>query len=414
MLPRIVITGIGLTAPNGNSLEEFRTSLVKGKSGVKEWNPDFFGKTCAGVCDFNEEKYQTKKQRSRGTRAGSIGIYCAEEALIDASLQVQNMVSSRIGIYIGITEHGSTDTFREIYNILSYDHQFEFWSHYHSTRVLSNNPSGEISIHLKTSGPHYTIGGACAAGAISLIHGMHMLQLGEIDCALAGGVSEAIHSYGYFASFKAQNALAQHPDPQKASRPFDAKRNGIVISEGGCIMILERLDDAVKRKAKIYGELAGYSIISDAHDSVMPYLPRQIKCIENALIKASLSPDKIDLINTHATGTIAGDPVEAKAISTVFEKCSNKPFINNTKGMIGHCMGASAPLEVAGNLLSFTDHLIHPSINIDSLDQECYNSNIIVNSPCSTELKPIKNFMKNSFGMFGINTTLIIKKYPYE
>ena len=256
---RIVITGIGLTAPNGNNLKEFRHNLLNGVSGVQEFETRYIGKVHAGVCDFDELKYQKKKERRRGTRVGSVAIYSSREALSDSGLNLETLDRSRIGVYLGTTEHGNVETENEVYNISKYNYDVKFWSHHHNPRTVSNNPAGEVSLNMKITGPHYTIGAACAAGNMGVIQGVQMLRLGEVDLALAGGVSESIHTFGIFASFKSEGALAEHKDPTKASRPFDKNRNGIVCSEGGCVYTLERLEDAKKRGAKIYGEIEGES-----------------------------------------------------------------------------------------------------------------------------------------------------------
>ena len=241
---RIVITGVGLTAPNGNSLNEFRQNLLAGRSGVVAYDIRYFGPTVAGVCSFDELRYQRRKDLRRGTRAGSVGIYCANEAIADAGLDWANVDKSTVGIYIGVTEHGNVETENEIYQLKGYNYDTQFWSHHHNPRTVANNPAGEISLNLGITGPHYTLGAACAAGNAGIIQGVQMLRLGDCDVALAGGVSESIRTFGIFASFHSQGALARHADPAKASRPFDVDRNGIVVAEGGCMFVLERLADA--------------------------------------------------------------------------------------------------------------------------------------------------------------------------
>ena len=199
---RIVITGIGLTAPNGNSLLEFRQNLLNGVSGVQEYKTRYMGKVLAGVCDFDELKYQKKKERRRGTRVGSVSIYCSREAIVDSGLDLESIDRSRIGVYLGTTEHGNVETENEVYNISKYDYDVKFWSHHHNPRTVSNNPAGEVTLNMKITGPHYTIGAACAAGNMGVIQGVQMLRLREVDLAFAGGVSESIHTFGIFASFK--------------------------------------------------------------------------------------------------------------------------------------------------------------------------------------------------------------------
>lgn len=405
---RIVITGIGLTAPNGNNLADFRQSLLNCRSGVRNFNTRYMGGVLAGVCDFEPTKYQTRKEVRRGTRAGSISIYCAREAICDSKIDFENFDKSRIGVYLGITEHGNVETENEIFNISKYDYDTKYWSHHHNPRTVANNPPGEVTLSLGITGPHYSLGAACAAGNIGMIQGAQMLRLGEVDMALAGGVSESIHTFGIFASFKSQGALAAHDDPTKASRPFDRDRNGIVVAEGGCIYVLERLSDALKRGAKIYGELVGYSINSDAYDFVLPSPERQAECIGLALKSARMNPDDIDILNTHATATPMGDVQECKAIRAVFDGCS-RVYVNNTKSYIGHAMGAAGALELAGNLPAFDDGIVHPTINVDNLDEECKIHNLVLNKPL--QIGKIKCILNNSFGMFGINSVVIIKKY---
>jgi len=404
---RIVITGVGLTAPNGNDLPEFRESLLRGRSGVIRYETRYFGATVAGVCQFDELRHQRRKEVRRGTRAGSIGIYCAREAIRDAGLDWENTDRSGVGIYVGVTEHGNVETENEIYLLKQYDYDTQYWSHHHNPRTVANNPAGEISLNLKVTGPHYTLGAACAAGNAGIIQGAQMLRLGDCDIALCGGVSESIHTFGIFASFHSQGALARHDDPAKASRPFDADRNGIVVAEGGCMFVLERLADARARGARIYGEVAGYAMNSDAYDFVLPHPGRQAECIELALRRAGLAPQQVDIVSTHATGTTTGDVQECLALRRVF---GNSPhtLMNNAKSFIGHAMGAAGALELAGNLPAFTDRTCHPTINLDRRDPECDLPGLVANEP--REMANVEVILNNSFGMLGINSVVVVRK----
>jgi 3-oxoacyl-[acyl-carrier-protein] synthase II len=408
-LPRIVITGIGLTAPNGNSLAEFRGNLLAGKAGIEWLEVRYMGKLLAGVCHFDALRHQKKKEVRVGTRAGSISIYCAREAVADSGVNFEAMPKDRVGIYIGCTEHGNVETENEIYNISKFNYDTKYWSHYHNPRTVANNPAGETSLNLGVTGPAYTIGAACAAGNLGLIHASQMLRLNEVDFAICGGVSESIHTFGIFAGFKSQGALATHEDPSKASRPFDKARNGIVVSEGGCLYTLERLDDALARGAKIYGEIAGYGVNSDASDYVLPNPVRQAECVRKALAHAGLAPRDIHIVNTHATATPLGDIQECEAIRAVFGEGCPDTYINNTKGYIGHCMGAAGALELAGNLPSFEDRVVHPSINVDELDPACALPGLVLNTP--VQVAKVDTILNNSFGMLGINSTLIVRRF---
>ena len=405
---RIVITGVGLVAPGASNLTDFRANLLAGKSGITTIDLRYMGVHPAGICSFAETRYRKKRENSRGTRAGCIGVYCANEALVDAAIDFSEYDRAATGVYIGLTEHGTVETENEVYNIGQYNYDVNYWTHHHNPRTVLNNPAGEITMNLGLTGPHYAIGAACAAGNAALIQGVQMLRLGEVDLALCGGISECVGSFGIFASFRSQGALAEHADPTKASRPFDRDRNGIVISEGGSIFTLERLDRALARGAKIYGEITGYAMNSDAKDFVLPYGPRQRQCMELALRRADLAPKDITILNAHATGTKQGDIEECNAIRETFADCP-QTWINTTKSSIGHAMGAAGVLELAGNLPAFTDHLVHPTINLDNLDPECALPGLVVGVP--RQLERVDALLNNSFGMLGINSVVIVERF---
>jgi 3-oxoacyl-[acyl-carrier-protein] synthase II len=404
---RIVITGIGLTSPMGNNLTELRMGLLNNGSGIVHTNIRHMGIVAAGLCRFDEARYQPKKMRKRGTRAGAISIYCAHEAILDSNLEMDALDKNRIGVYLGITEHGNVETENEIHDLYN-DHQMDvsLWSHHHNPRTVANNPAGEVTLNMGITGPHYTIGAACAAGNLGIIQGVQQLLLDEVDVALAGGISESTETFGIFAAFKAQGALGHHENPHMATRPMDSNRNGIVVSEGGAIYILERMSDAKKRKAKIYGEIIGYHSNSDATDFVLPNTERQIECMKMAIKKAGIETNEIDIVNMHATGTHQGDIQECQAVKIVFGDSPNV-HVNATKGFIGHAMGAAGALELAGNIPSFTDGFIHPCKKIENLDPQCAIKNLVNGEKISHDVKIILN---NSFGMLGINSTLIVRK----
>lgn len=403
---RIVITGVGLTSSIGNNLSEMRKNLINGVSGVKSTEVRYMGTRPAGLCDFDEFKHQKKKTRRRGTRAGSIAIYCANEALNDAGIEIDNIDKSKIGVFLGLTEHGNVETEEEIYQMHQNELDYNLWSIHHNPRTVANSPAGEVNLNLGITGPHFTVGAACAGGNMGLIHGIQQILLGEVDHALCGGVSESPNTFGIFAAFNAQGALASHEDASKASRPLCKNRNGIVIAEGGCIYHIETLESAEERGAKIYGEIIGYAYNSDASDFVLPNTTRQMECMHKALDRAGVRADQIDIVNLHATGTVMGDVNEVKAVREVFS--NDNTYVNFTKGHIGHSMGAAGALELAGNLPSFEDGIIHPGINIDEVDPECAMDNLVVNK--SIETNNVNHILNNSFGMLGINSSVIVRK----
>lgn len=406
---RIVITGAGLTSPLGDDLPAFRQNLLAGKSGVTSFPVRNMGDLPAGVCEFEATKHQTRKQLRVGTRAGSIGIYCAHEAFSNAGIEPEALDRSRVGVYVGITEHGNVETETEVCQLFDhYDEDVKYWTHHHNPRTIANNPAGEITVNLGITGPHYTVGAACAAGNAGIVQGAQMLRLGECDVALAGGVSESIRAYGIFAGFKSQGALATNEDPAKASRPFDKGRNGIVVSEGGCLYVLERLTDARKRGAAILAEIAGWRINSDGTDYVLPNPERQQECVRQALAHARMTPDDVDIVSTHATSTPQGDEQECSALRAVFGESSGV-HVNNTKSFIGHAMGAAGALELAGNLPSLEDGVVHATINLDDPDPSCELPGLVRNAPLETD--GVDVILNNSFGMLGINSVLILKKF---
>ena len=409
-MDRIVLTGVGLTCPLGNDLPTYRDALLSGKSGVSLFPVRNMGEQPAGVCDFEQTKYQKRKEIRVGTRAGSIAIFCANEAIAAAGLDLGNIDPSRIGIYLGITEHGNVETETEVCQLFDYyDEDVKYWTHHHNPRTVANNPAGEITVNLGLTGPHYTIGAACAAGNAGIIQGVQQLRLGECDYALAGGVSESIRAYGIFAGFKSQGALASHEDPTRASRPFDQARNGIVVSEGGCIYVLERLKDAQRRGANIIAEIAGYRINSDGTDYVLPNPERQEECMRQAIENAKLLPEQIDLVSTHATSTPQGDEQECKAIRNLFGE-SIHTMVNNTKSFIGHSMGAAGAIELAGNLPSLHDGHVHCTLNVDNLDPACALPGLVTGKAVA-KTGGVNVILNNSFGMLGINSVLILKKF---
>lgn len=407
-LPRVVITGVGLTSPNGNDLRTFRANLLGKVSGVRTFETRHMGEVIAGVCDYDERKHQSRKARRRGTRAGSVAIYCAHEAVIHSQLDWGALDPKRVGVFVGTTEHGNVETENEIASMREYGDDVRYWSHHHNPRTVANNPAGEVTINMGIQGPHYCLGAACAAGNVGLVQGVQMLQLGVVDMAIAGGVSESIHTFGIFASFKAEGALANHEDPTKASRPFDKNRNGIVVSEGGCLYTLERLDDALVRGAPIVAEVVGYGINSDATDFVLPYAERQAECMQLAIESAGLTPSDVDIVSTHSTSTPLGDVQEMQAVRQVFGDADGV-YVNNTKSYVGHTMGAAGALELAGNLPSFEDRLVHPTINVDTLDEECAIQNLVTDE--AKELPRVDYILNNSFGMLGINSCVIVKRF---
>ena len=400
---RIVITGVGLTAPNGNDLAEYRANLLAGKSGVSKYEIRYIGETLAGICNFDPLKYQKRKDVRRGTRAGSIAIYCANEAVQHSGLSWPDVRKDRTGVFIGITEHGNVETENEIFEISKFNYDTSVWTHHHNPRTVANSPAGEVTLSLGITGPHLCIGAACAAGNAGLIQGLQMLRLGEVDLAIAGGVSESIHTFGIFAGFKSQGALATNSEPTKASRPFDLDRNGIVVAEGGGLVTLERLPDALKRGAKIYGEIVGHAMNSDATDFVLPDPTRQAECMSLALGRAGIGPEAIDILSSHATATEQGDIEESLAIRKVFGDAA--PPVMSGKGVTGHLIGAAGAVEAIMALRAAREGIVPPTANHDQTADDVVPLDVVHGSPRSIPCAPV---LSNSFGFGGHNATLVL------
>ena len=404
-----MITGVGLTAPNGNSLPEFRQALLEGRSGVTAYETRYFGPTLAGVCNFDELRYQKRKEVRRGTRAGGIGIFCSHEAVADSGLDWENVDRSTVGIYVGVTEHGNVETENEIYLLKGYDYDTQYWSHHHNPRTVANNPAGEISLNLGITGPHYTLGAACAAGNAGIIQGVQMLRLGDCDVALCGGVSESIHTFGIFASFHSQGALAKHADPTKASRPFDLDRNGIVVAEGGCMFVLERLSDAraprgedLRRDRRLRDEQRRHRFRSARSGPPGRVHPPGAASGGN---ERRGHRHRQHARHGHHLGRRPG---VRRPCGAVWGQNGCHTLFNNTKSFIGHAMGAAGALELAGNLPAFDDGVCHATINLDRLDPQCELPGLVANQP--RESQRIDAILNNSFGMLGINSVVIVER----
>lgn len=418
MNDRIVITGVGLASPNGQNLKEFRRNLLHGVSGITSEYVKHVGNTPTGLVKFDVTKYLTRQQSQDYTRVAQLGVYCAEECFKDAGLNIRSSFdSSKLGVYVGTTEHGTVQVMQAMEELLvaGADKDYpdgcdpDYWSAEINPNTVSNHPAGMLSVHFKLRGPVYTIGGACAGGNLGIKEAFDQLRLGYVDMAVGGGLSETPRAFGAALSFKLSSALASHPDAARASRPFDAARNGVVVSEGGALFFMERLSDAMQRGAKkIYAEVLACAVNSDGSGSqVNPDKRAQKNCMVEALRLAGLKPDDVDIVCTHATSTQTGDPVEVAAINEIFGN-SKSVFVNGSKSHIGHTMGASGALEAAGNLGSFEDDLIHPTINIENLDEQC-RTNLVMNQPI--EKKNIRVILNNNFGMLGINSTLVMKRF---
>ncbi len=309
---------------------------------------------------------------------------------------------------MGVTEHGNVETENEIYLLKGYDYDTQYWSHHHNPRTVANNPAGEISLNLSITGPHYTLGAACAAGNAGIIQGVQMLRLGDCDVALAGGVSESIHTFGIFASFHSQGALRGTTTRPRRRGPSTPTATASWSRKAAACSCWSGWPTPRPAGAKIYGEVAGYAMNSDAHDFVLPHPQRQAECMQLALRRAGMEASEIDIVNTHATGTASGDIQEVEALRRVFAANGRHTLMNNTKSFIGHAMGAAGALELAGNLPAFDDGVCHATINLDRVEPDCAMPGLVANQP--REMGRVRTILNNSFGMLGINSVVIVRQ----
>ncbi len=407
---RVVITGIGAVTPIGNSIEEYLLGLQKGANGVS--NITLFDanlhpcKFAAEVKNLQLENFIEPKESKRWDRFSQFGVIAAKQAFNDSGLEINENNASRVGVIIGSGVGG----------LLTMETQAQILSHKGPKRVspftvpmmIPNMASGLAAIALGARGPSSSISTACAAGSNAIGDSFRLLQLGKADAMICGGAEASITPLGV-AGFASAKALSFRNDsPQTASRPFDAERDGFVIGEGSGILILETLEHAKNRGAKIYAEIAGYGTTCDAHHitSPSPGGSGGAAAIKLALEDASLEIDKVDYINAHGTSTSANDSNETSAIKSIFKDRSYLIPVSSTKSMTGHLLGGSGGIEAVACVLSLTHNFIPPTINYVNQDPEC-DLDYVPNNARDAQLRVA---LSNSFGFGGHNVCLAFSK----
>lgn len=401
-MKRAVITGMGIVSSIGNNLQEVLNSLKIGKSGItfsQEFADMKLRSNVWGSIDLKPaEVIDRKKMRFMGDAAGFAYI-AMEEAIADAGLSEQQISNDRTGLVAGSggasasNQTQAVDTHRE--------KGVKRVGPYMVPRTMSSTVSACLATPFKIRGVNYTISSACATSAHCIGHALELIQLGKQDIVFAGGGEEL--GWTQTLMFDAMGALSTkyNETPEQASRTYDANRDGFVISGGGGMMVIEELEHALARGAKIYAEIVGYGATSDGYDMVAPSGEGAVRCMKMAM----QGIDKIDYINTHGTSTPVGDTKELQAIREVFGE--NSPAISATKAMTGHALGAAGVHEAIYSTLMMEHSFIAPSINIDNLDENATDLNIVTEA---TEAE-LTTVMSNSFGFGGTNATLVLKKY---
>lgn len=408
---KIVITGVGIVSPIGIGKTEFTKALKEGVSGVgliSSFDTSQYPvRIAAEVKNFVPEDYIDKKKLRRMDRFCQFAFAAAKMAIEDSNLNLQQENLERIGVIIGSGIGGISTIEREM-EVLFTKGPSRI-SPFLIPMEIINIAAGEIAIYYGFKGPNYGVTSACASSNHAIGDALRLLRYGDADVIIAGGAEAAITPLG-LAGFCAAKALStRNNEPQKASRPFDKNRDGFVMGEGAAVFVLETLEHAKKRNAKIYAELAGYAATDDAYHITAPRedAVTQALCMKLALEDAGVDINQVDYINAHGTSTELNDKCETKAIKNVFGEYAYKIPISSTKSMTGHLLGAAGAIELAAILMCIEHGFIHPTINYETPDPECDLDYV----PNIAREQKINVALSNSFGFGGHNAVIVVKKF---
>jgi 3-oxoacyl-[acyl-carrier-protein] synthase II len=407
---RIVVTGIGVVTPLGIGVDTFWNGLVEGRSGVCAITQcdtsDSPSKIAGEAPEFEPRDFMDAKEARRVSRASQFAVAAARMALDDADLVIDASNRYDIGALIGNGSTSPPDTENAARTL--FERGFSRVNPFYITSALPNMPSCQVAIQLGLMGHNTSIATACAASSQAIGEAAEIIRRGDATVMLAGGTEAPICRLT-LASFCAIRALSTHnDDPERASRPFDAKRDGFVLAEGAGVLVLEQLTHARRRGAHIYAELIGYASTCDAYHVTAPHPEGEGAAVamQRALAKARLSPQQIDYINAHATSTLSGDLGETLAIKRAFGEYAYSVPISATKSMIGHLTSAAGAVEAAATILALKHGVIPPTINYEFADPDCDLDYV----PNQARPTPIQIAMSNSFGFGGINGVLIFQR----
>lgn len=408
---RVVITGIGIISPIGICKESFFSSLKEGKSGVdliSTFNTeDLSTKIAAEVKDFEPLNYISKKEIKRMDRFTQFAVASSKMAYEDSGINFRIADEYRVGVCIG-TGIGGIDTFENQHKIMM-DKGAGKISPFFIPMMISNIAAGYISMVFNAKGPSITIVTACASSTNAIGEAFRIIQRNDADIMITGGTEASITPLS-IAGFCSMKALSERNDePQKASRPFDKNRDGFVMGEGSGILILEELEHAKERGAKIYGEIIGYGATTDAYHITAPAPGGEgaFKAMKLALSDAMINPEQLGYINAHGTSTKLNDEYETMSIKKLLGDYANKVPISSTKSMTGHLLGAAGAVEAIACLMSINEGIIHPTINYSAFDESC-DLDYVPNIPRRAE---VFYAMSNSLGFGGHNASIVLKKY---
>ena len=403
-MKRVVITGLGIISSIGNNKEEVLASLKEGKSGIT-FVPEFqevgMRSQIAGTIKLNPAELIDRKVYRFMGDAAAYAYLSMKEAIEDSGLTEEQVSNDRTGLVIGAGT-GSAHSQVVACDAVRGPRGVKGIGPYAVTKTMASSVSACLATPYKIRGVSYSISSACATSAHCIGHAMELIQLGKQDVVFAGGAEEL--SWECATEFDAMGAVSTkyNETPEKASRAYDANRDGFVIAGGGAVVVVEELEHALARGAKIYAEIVGYGASSDGYDMVAPSGEGAVRCMKQAL---STVKGEIEYINVHGTSTPVGDVKELGAIREVFE--GKNPAISSTKSMTGHSLGAAGAHEAIYSLLMLDNDFIAPSINIETLDEQAQGMNIVT----EPQQKALTTVMSNSFGFGGTNACLVFQKY---
>jgi 3-oxoacyl-[acyl-carrier-protein] synthase II len=408
---RVVITGVGLITPLGIGVEETWSALCAGKSGIGEitrFNASAYDTRIAGeVKGFNAEDFMPRKEARRMETFISYAVAATRMAMEDSGLVIDERNAGRVGVLTGCGLGGLNMLEITAHTVDTKGPQRV--SPFFIPMLIGNMAPGMISIMFGAKGPNSSVATACAAGSHAVGDAFEAVKYGRADAMITGGV-ESVITRTCIAGFGAMKALStRNDDPQKASRPFDRDRDGFVVGEGSGILIIESLEHALERGARIYAEIVGYGMSGDGYHITSPPPDGEgaSRCIQAALDNAGIQPHQIGYINAHGTSTPLNDLYETRAIKATFGDAAGKVAISSTKSMTGHLLGGSGGIETVFTALSIWNKILPPTINLDNPDDEC-NLDYIPNVARQAE---VEYAMSNSFGFGGTNASLILKRY---
>ncbi|WP_458414318.1 beta-ketoacyl-ACP synthase II [Schinkia sp. CFF1] len=407
---RVVITGLGAVTPCGLDVDTTWNNVINGVTGVNEVTrvdkEVFPAKVAAELKGFNPEDYFDKKEARRMDRFTQYALAASLMAVKDANLEITDDIAPRVGVWIG-SGIGGMETHEEQHkNFL--EKGYRRVSPFYVPMMIADMAAGQVSIALGAKGVNACTTTACASGANSIGDAFKVIERGDADIMIAGGTEAPITNMS-FAGFCMAKALSTNPDPNKASRPFDLNRDGFVMGEGAGILVLESLESALARGAKIYAEIVGYGATGDAYHITTPAPGGEggARAMKAALKDAGLKPEDIDYMNAHGTSTDYNDKYETMAVKEVFGEYAYKMPVSSTKSVTGHLLGAAGAVEAIFSVKAITDGIIPPTMNLETPDPECDLDYV----PNKARKQTVNAVLSNSLGFGGHNVSLVFKKY---